>query len=253
MSGTPPSTSPTPAAPDWSDPRALVSPLLTHVIDWPASLGGRKAFRIRGFSWFRSAVQKDIDKLKTLIQDELEPERETRAAWVDGGLPWTEPLAIPQVYNARKHEPLRFDKAAKVLLLCEIATRKWKPAMLPTLYATMRIEPALFGITGFDEAALARLTASRPTVQTDMRDALGQTKVELFKDMAAQKAVSYRLAWRAREWLMTHFPAEPFGPVFILPERDGRRRFEVTGREVIDGPSVPPGAPDPYQPPGFVP
>ena len=29
--------------------------------------------------------------------------------------------------------------------------------------------------------------------------------------------------------------------------------LEATGREVIDGPSVPPGAPDPYQPPGFVP
>jgi hypothetical protein len=197
-------------------------------------------------------VQRDIDKLKPLIPA-MEAERATRPMWTSGALPWDEPLAIPQVYNARQHEALRFDKAAKVLLLCETAATAWAPHKLGALHATMRIEPALFGITGFDRPALARLLAVRPTLLTDLRDALGQRYAVLFEDMADQEGVSYRLAWRVRDWLVANCPGEALGPVTILPGREGKRRFVVSRREIIDGPSVPPGAPDPYEPPGYTP
>ena len=232
--------------PAGSDPRQHVAPRLTGISDWESIYGERRAFRIRGLTWFRQTVQRDIDKLKPLIPS-MEQARLGRPAWNTSDIDWSARFSLTQVYAARRGGTLRFEKAAKVLLLCEVAAEaNGIPAAI--LYAHMRLEPALFGLADFTEDQLAAAVKARNDLFPALRRGAGQTTERVFTDMAEGKAVSYRLAWKTRELLRNMVPSIPWGEVIIVPDRARRPRFEVSGREEVEGASVPAGAPDPFSP-----
>jgi hypothetical protein len=226
-------------------PQDLLAPSLKLVENWPALYADRSAFRVRGLEWFRETVQRDIDKLKPYIA-EMEDVRRSRAAWNSKEIDWNQTFSLTQVYAARRKDPLKFGKAAKVLLLCEVAAAKsGVPASV--LYSRMRIEPALFGIADFSADLLADACRRKENLIALLRQGTGQTTGKVFDDMAEGAAVSYRLAWATREFLIQNVPGIPWDSLIILPDRLTRPRFSVCQREAIEGASVPPGAPDPFQ------
>ena len=228
-----------------TNPRNLVQPKLDLIPTWETSLGERNAFRVRGLSWFRANILRDIDKLKAQIAD-MEVIRTGRELWTTTDLNWKESFSITQVYSAHKSKALKFTKAAKVLLLCELAAeRSGIPATV--LYGHMRIEPALFGLADFTAEKLQAAQTHTENILAILRAGAAQTTEKVFWDMAEGKAVSYRLAWRTREMLQkAAIPGIDWGEVIILPDRQKRPRFEVTGREEVEGASVPLDAPQTF-------
>lgn len=244
MSGSQPNQTPHPLG---ADARHFVQPSLQNVQDWETTYGDRNAYRVRGLSWFRTNVQRDIDKLKPFIA-KMEEERKLRPAWNTPALAWNDSFALTQVYTARQAKGLKFVKAAKTLLLCEVAAAA-KGIPPSVVHSQMRIEPALFGLADFTAELLARACEKSENLLAVLRSGAGQSTEKVFWDMAAGKAVSYRLAWRTRELLLAaKVPGIAWGHVIIVPERRQKPRFEVTGREEIDGASVPHGAPPHFDP-----
>jgi hypothetical protein len=232
--------------PPGTHPGELVRPSLHLIPNWEASYGDRNAYRVRGLSWFRANVQRDIDKLKRHL-DRMEEERSQRVGWNISNLPWEDRLSVTQAYAARQGKALKFVKAAKVLLLCEIAAAD-KGIPPSVLYGHMRIEPALFGIADFSRDLLQEACDQSENLLATLRSGAAQTTERVFWDMAEGKAVSYRLAWRTLELLRAaQISGITWGHVIILPDRK-KPKLEVTGREDIEAASVPIGAPDIFDP-----
>jgi hypothetical protein len=191
-------------------------------------------------------VLPDIDKLKPYIK-QMEALRLTRPAWTSNEVKWDQTFSLTQVYAARRKEALKFGKAAKVLLLCEVVAQAEKGIPPSVLYSRMRIEPALFGIADFDSELLRDACGQKENLLGLLRSSCNQTTAKVFEDMASGSAVSYRLAWMTRETLKFHVPRVPWGELIILPDRWARPKFSVSNWEEIEGASVPVGAPDVFK------
>jgi len=228
------------------DPKDLIAPSLSNVDGWLAAYGERSAYRVRGLEWLRENVVRDIDKLKPFLE-EMEALRLTRTQWQIPGNEWEQQLSIAQVYKAKNKTPLKFAKAAKVLLLCEVAAVK-KGIPAPVVYSRMRIEPAIFGIADLTPALLQQARGIKENLNGVLRRGTGQQTAEVFDDMAAGRAVSYRLAWLTRALLVANVPTVPWDNVIALQEIPGGPKVSVVQKEVIEGASVPTGAPDPFEP-----
>lgn len=220
------------------DPRNALQPSLENVPEWEVEHGERNAFRVRGTAWFKRVVERDTDKLRPLIA-KMEVVRVARTDWAIEPFDWAAPFALAQVYQAANRKPLRFDKAAKVILLFEVAgAERGIPSAI--VRQNVRIEPAFFGIADFTESELAKAQNAHEGLLTKLVATTGQQSRDVFHQMAAGKGVSYRLAWKTREALVAHAPSIGWRPLIIVPTNG---KNNVSDKERVDGPSVPDGAP----------
>lgn len=200
---------------------------------WASGIGMRKAFRVRGFSWFKNNIEGSISALVSEI-GQLKTELARRPDLLALGLPWKENFAGAQMFAAAAGNPLRFDKAAKALLVCEIVARN-RGVTADVLYGVMRIEPAVFTILNFDESYVNLAEAYKPQLLTAMSNAFAQP-VKVFLRMMEGQTVSYRLAWKVQRYLEQNVPGRPPGRIVIGIQRNNR---VACADEIIEGPSDP--------------
>jgi hypothetical protein len=207
--------------------------------DWEVIARDRRAFRVRGFSWFKATVESNVSVLVRSV-DRMEEELRRRPRWYGAPWPWKDVFANAQLFAAAKGEPLRFDKAAKALLVCELVAKD-KGLPSEVVYRYMRIEPAIFRLLDFDADYLQAAEQHRPGILVQLGDSLGQPR-KVFQKMMAGQTVSYRLAYRTREALIAAVPQHPPGKIVI---GQGRAHRITCPDEIIDGWSDPETQPPP--------
>jgi hypothetical protein len=179
---------------------------------WATRLQNQRVFRARGFTWFARNVGENSTALIQRIRA-MEAFRRKLQEWNDKPFPWDENLAGAQINKARNGEPLRFDKAAKVVLVCEMAARDagkthWE------LLETMRLEPAVFHVVNFDKDLPAMIRSSKPGFDLVVQIAnLTRQSFAVIRGMLEGKTVSYRLASMVRQALI--LSGIPTGPVAV--------------------------------------
>ena len=224
--------------PTGSDVAELLDPRIDVAApDWLAELAPRKAFRVRGLSWFRLNIVLEVAALSPYLP-RVPLEIAARPGWNGVPLPWSQQLSIRQVYDAVDKQPLLFHKAAEICLLCELAAAAppngRPPVPAETLYEHLRIEPALWRISDFDQTMVDRVERERPDAAQVVRRRCSQTSVAPMHDVAAGKTVSHRLAVRMVRVLRELVPHLPIGDVVLNSQM---KRNGICLTETIDGPS----------------
>lgn len=210
---------------DDNDPAGMHNVLALLDVDvtypgWEHEIGSRKAYYVRGFSWFRDKVLNDhlfvtecgsyIPEMKKLLSK--------RRGWTSLPFGWKDDFSIRQFIDTasryRKLTP-KFHKAAEVILLCEVIARDIhsrdprRPAP-EEVYRRMRIEPAVSYVHGFDRSVIERLS---PTDLDLLRRWTGQPGNEVFFDLAGGHTVTHKLALRVREFFTIRLTDVPLGDV----------------------------------------
>lgn len=222
------------AAPGRGDPRELLQPRIDQEReDWIGELGDRRAFRVRGFTWFRRTAQSNPTALGPLIPA-MEAELRQRPGWAALDFPWWEAFSPRQLFDAANQKPMLFPKAAKTILLCEIAAvRAGMPA--DEVYKHMHIEPAVHRITDFTRGTLEMALAERDDILNVLVRRCRQQSSAVFYELADRKTVSLRLATRVHTVLHRELPGLRLGVVMIGWDRQYRN---VSEAETVDGPSL---------------
>jgi hypothetical protein len=240
MSDVAENTSPAAAAmnADPGNPLTLLQPRLDQDVgNWIGALGDRRAFRVRGFSWFKTHVEQNITAIVQAIAD-AKAEAQQRPGWKDLPFPWADQFSPRQVYDAANRKPLLFPKAALTILLCELAARaRGRDAV--EVYRKMRIEPAVYRISDFTRGTLESAESSRADIMNVLIRECGQQGSEVFYDLASGKTVSYRLASKIIEVMQRElrpFPQFRVGTVVVGTDRRYRNTSE---EETVEGASVP--------------
>ena len=221
-------------APGRDDPRELLQPRIDQEPqDWVAELGDRRAFRVRGFTWFRRTAQSNPTALGPLIPA-MEAELRQRPGWTALGFPWQEPFSPRQLFDAANQKPMLFPKAAKTILLCELAAARAGVAGAE-VYRKMRIEPAVHRITDFTRGTLETALAERDDILNVLVRRCRQQSSQVFYELADRKTVSLRLATRVHAILRRELPGLRLGLVMIGWDRQYRN---VSEAETVEGSSL---------------
>ncbi|MGJ5067529.1 hypothetical protein [Bradyrhizobium oligotrophicum] len=175
---------------------------------WEHETAKQKAFYVRGFSWFRDKVIKDllnITDCDTYV-DEMKGRLKTRSKWIEKPFEWNDDFGARQFINAAspvKRLTPKFHKAVECLLLCEVIADSLhlKDGSRPTgaeVYSNMSIEAAVSFIHGLDLGMLDNLTDNEWAA---LRRSTGQQSNHVFLEMAQGKTVTHKLAIRTRHFL----------------------------------------------------
>jgi hypothetical protein len=194
---------------------------------WEYQTGERRAFYVRGFTWFRDCVLSArlnvtdcgsyVPQMKELLKE--------RKGWLEHRFAWDEhfsPRQFIDVASPAKRATPKFSKAAEIILLCETIARDIhrKDSARPdpeAVYAHMRIEPALSYIHGFNRSVLEPLPAPEKDL---LRRWTGQRSNDVFYGMADGYTVTDQLAHRTRRFLSVRKPDIELGDVdFRLSDR----------------------------------
>jgi hypothetical protein len=173
----------------------------------------------------------------------MEEEIKSRPNLILGSWKWTDNFSVAQLFAAANLKALRFDKAAKSLLLCELAAAN-RGIQASAFYTHMWIEPAVFTLSNYNGEYLTTADAMRPNLIAHLGDYLGQPQ-RVFQRMLAGETVSYRLAYSLWKLLLEIVPQHPPGQVIIGTRPENRVTCPY---EIIDGPSDPEALVRPTEP-----
>lgn|GEM_PF-4231724 len=206
---------------------------------WEHQTGDTRSFYVRGFTWFRDNV---LDK-KLHVTDcgshisTMKERLAERASWHTLKFQWDDRFSRRQFIDAAsimRKPPPKFQKAAEILLLCEVIADDLHAAD-PTrpsgddIYKYMRIEAAVSYIHGFTRQAFEELPLRDKEL---LRQWTGQGANDVFQDMAEGLTVTQRLATRTRQFYATRVPELDLGGVgFRLSQR---WRFGPSSNEHVD-------------------
>lgn len=188
--------------------------------DWERRTADKKAFYVRGFTWFRDRVLARhlnvtdcggyVPVMKALLAQ--------RPEWRRTSFPWDERFSprqfVDSASDVRRLSP-KFHKAAEIILLCEvIATdlhRKYSTNPPPeTVYDYMRIEPAVSFVHGLNRDVVQGLS---PEQGKALRQWTGQPSMTVFFDMADGATVTHKLAVRTLRYFERRVPKIVLGEV----------------------------------------
>lgn len=189
---------------------------------WDITVARQKSFYVTGAMWFSQNVISEVTKV-SFYESEFYDLLEKRKSWRILSFDVEERFSTRQAIDAlslKKRRPLRFFKAAQTILLCEAvlveqAKMYGVTATIEDLYNTMRIEPAVYYLEGYDLELHRRLQKNHPEFKTLALRACGQRFMEVFEDMARGYTVTYSLAVNFRD-VVRLFAAQETGDV--LPE-----------------------------------
>lgn len=166
----------------------------------------------------------------------MEDEVRLRQGWMNlRPFNWTERLSPRQVFDAANKVPLLFPKAAKILLLCEIAATR-HGVQPKRIYERMRVEPAVYRIVDFNRTTLNQAQSERADILRILTRDCKQENRAVFFDLADGKTVSHRLASNTRVVLLREVPRLPIGDVIV---GSGRQYRHTSVAETVDGLSAP--------------
>lgn len=214
---------------------------------WEVETGNKKAFYVRGATWFHANVENTIQNLASHIP-EMQDVILARTEWHECFLDWDSGFSIRQAYDGLKlggREPLLFTKAVKTIALCEVAARhKHGDAFVRDhfygfvetasgLRRRMRIEAAVSFIHDFDSTRLDQLKRKNGQIVQGLLETTGQRRASVFTDMSIdKKTVTHRLCKQVYEYLVTNHPDIDIGTVDY--RLDARRGVSPSQNEFID-------------------
>ena len=206
--------------------------------EWDVLFGATKAFYVRGTTLFRRA-DFDFDKVARLARniEKMKIHLKHMRGWGSRVFDWNSDFSHGQIRRAWDQEPLSFDKAAQVILLCAASAQigKKTDSDFPdgrSVTTYMRIEPAVYYIRDFTPDVLARIDTAH---LDELRKTFGQREMMVFADMAAGMTVTWKLANGLRAALREDVPELDIGDVEIV----NGRHFTVSRNERIDPKSLP--------------
>lgn len=165
--------------------------------DWRATVARKKAFYVRGISWFRTEVEStvsQIDDVQGRIKDVVL--REPR--WKSRNFDFTRDYAANrQLYPAFRKEPLMFEKAiSTILVLYSFCLDKGHG---PDVLRRFSVEPAVSYIPTLNEDVLRRIEDHNPRYLPALAEATLQGSHDIFWRLAQGKGtVTHKLACRVR-------------------------------------------------------
>jgi hypothetical protein len=214
---------------------------------WEEDHGDKRHFYLGGFNHFmRAGAVVDVKELHEFAKDALEIVQDFRG-WTDMPGPrdaWTE-FSYNQVRHAKNGMPLYFQKAAIVMLCCELAIRESLRGNRARrslridhqsgadVYRYMRIIPACWNIDDFNKTYLDGLESAHPGAKAALRDAAGQTSIRVIEELADGYTVTRETAARIKAFIDENYPKFPVGRVRAKPgKRLGRKH--ASDKEAVD-------------------
>ncbi|MEM6890368.1 MAG: hypothetical protein AAF636_19875 [Pseudomonadota bacterium] len=215
---------------------------------WQFTLGDKKAFYIRGATWFKTNVLREVTKLGKFIDELPDFEAQIRKDypdWMIPGFDWDKNYSSRQAIDGlslTKRKPLKFDKAVKTIHFCQIAAKKLKAKGKTDIdpsdvYKRMRIEPAVFYLSDLDSKTLEALIKEDEKILDDLRDACAQTHKLVFDDMAKGHTVTKKLAEGVEKLISGHKTSLSVGKIGFK-HHDGLRK--ASDRETLSDDNVAP-------------
>ena len=213
---------------------------------WQFTLGDKRAFYIRGATWFKTNVLRQVTKIGKFIDELPEFEakiREDHPDWMIPGFDWDQNYSSRQAVDGlslTKRRPLKFDKAVKTIHFCQVAAKRLKAEgktdVDPSdVYKRMRIEPAVFYLRDLDKKTLEALITEDENILSDLCDLCAQTHKLVFDDMAKGHTVTKKLAERVEKAIREHETSLSVGTV-QFKHRDGLRK--ASDRETLSDDDV---------------
>lgn len=217
-----------------SDVYKLLDPVDVRYDGWETETAERKVFYVRGFSWFKRVVLREITEIKNYTEREKEI-LYSRRAWMEEPFDWDKDFSWKQAYNAsRRHkkDTLKFQKAVETIVLCEAAAES-REVNSALVYDNMRIQPACSYIHGFDKAVLNHFIEKESEFLNRLKERTGQKHTRVFFDMAHEKkTVTHQLAKRVHYFIHQVFDDPKVGDVDY--RLDDGYVFKPSTNEVID-------------------
>lgn len=206
---------------------------------WESGTAEKKAFYVRGFSWFRdkvlgrhiypTACGSYVPGMKKLLRE--------RPGWLERPFRWQEDFALRQFVNSASSQrrlTQKFYKAAETILLCDVIAadlHRKNPQNPPAdaVYEHMRIEPAVSFVHDLNKNVLQSLS---PEQFEMLRRWTGQPNREVFFEMAAGDTVTHKLAQRTKRYFNKYVPEAMLGePDFRFWPK---RTYKPSGNENFD-------------------
>lgn len=190
---------------------------------WELTHGNKKRFRVGGLNWFR--MTSGIDRAGVLAGygEKASEVAEYETTWLQmpaSGDNWNGCSEV-QFRHFRNGQPMFFQKAALILLACELAladrirTGRAREASLSPqdVYRHMSIIPACWHIGDFDKAANGALGNEDPQAPLRIRDAADQANKTFLGHLAAGYTVTYETASSVKKYLDEFHPRLQVGAV----------------------------------------
>jgi hypothetical protein len=222
---------------------------------WFHKTAQKKAFYVRGFTWFRERViagkvniydipdEARIKRMKEII--------ESRPEWKNTPLNWNEDFGFRQFIDSASPKVMltpKFQKAVEIIVLCEVTAEeihKEDPSRPGPreIFDHMRVEGAVSFLRGFGADTLKALADEHgDQFRQDLRIWTGQGDPTVFFDLAKSQTVTHKLVRRLHRLLKGKYLGERIGePEYRF---NGQRIYKPSKNEDIDvkDDKLPPGA-----------
>lgn len=199
---------------------------------WEFDHASQRRFYVGGFLWFLSRTGMNANSLAAFKDKAVEAvaDRTTWEEMPNSGSRWNEKIARQQFNLARNHRALFFQKAAIIIMACELAVeellksgREIKDISGPEdVYKYMSIIPACWNVDEFNEGYLNKL--ENVGALDRLREVTGQRSKAVYHDLANGHTSTFETAKRLREALETELDPSS-SSVGRVRARPGRRKL----------------------------
>lgn len=172
--------------------------------DWEFDHGSMQRFYVGGMRWYFRQTGLNANVLAGFRRDALRQVKK-RTDW--GSMPnsnqmWKQDIARPQFNVAARGDPLFFQKAAIILMACELALEEAleegeevKDIKKPEdIYQKMSIIPACWNVNDFNIGFYEKLRKAEPDVPGKLQNAAAQESASVFEHLSNGNTVTFETA-----------------------------------------------------------
>lgn len=215
--------------------------------NWEFDHGTQRRFYVGGFLWFLGITGLNPNRLADGFKQDAVTVVGKQATWStmpNSNNHWQEPLARQQFNLARNQSAIFFQKAALIIMACELAAEKilnsgrtLSGVNVPgDIYKYMSIVPATWNINDFNDAFYKDYISRQPAAIDALQNATAQPQPAVFGDLANGRTVSFEVALGVYNTIGTPaLPASGFkGNVRARPGKKTLGRLRTSEFESID-------------------
>ncbi len=212
--------------------------------DWEFDHGRMNRFYVGGFLWFLRQVDEPPSNLSRFREEAISRIAD-QTNWFEmpnSGKAWSEGIARQQFNVAKRREPLHFQKAAIIIMACEIAAEAalGQGREMPDIndakdvYTTMSIIPACWNINDFNRDLISRLE-KLPDAFDKLKEATGQDSPTVFRHLAVGNTVTWETAAKTHHVISNDFDSSfKVGKVRAHPGRGSLGKQKATEFERVN-------------------
>lgn len=213
----------------------------TSYANWEQDHGSSRSFYVKGFRWFLHASQiDDFNRIApfSAAAVELVAKRTNWTSMPESGTRWNE-CGSPQFKRARHRGTTYFQKAALIIVACELALEQRIKDKLPLrtqismqdIYQHMGVIPACWHIEEFTPDQARLLKAQYPEAELALKTECGQEARTFIDHLANGYSTTFETAKKTRDYIATNCKKVTVGRVSPMPGRllgvKGATEFET--------------------------